>query len=182
MKIKNNNLGTDNRTINMSETDIHSEDEIPVKYGLPRYVQYCTRCVISNQRPSSVKEFENRPDAQKATIMFDDEGVCAPCRYADIKENKIDWEEREQELWALCQKYHSRNGSYDCIVPGSGGKDSAFTAHTLKYKYGMNPLTVTWAPHIYTDIGWQNFRNWIHIGGLDNALFLCMIRDIFESL
>ena len=56
-------------------------------------------------------------------------------------------------------------------MPGSGGKDSAFTAHILKYKYGMNPLTVTWAPHLYTDIGWHNFTNWMHVGGLDNILF-----------
>ena len=50
-------------------------------------------------------------------------------------------------------------------------KDSAYTAHILKYKYGMNPLTVTWAPHLYTDIGWKNFTNWMHVGGLDNILF-----------
>ena len=35
----------------------------------------------------------------------------------------------------------------------------------------MNPLSVTWAPHKYTSIGWQNFENWIHKGGLDNILF-----------
>lgn len=35
----------------------------------------------------------------------------------------------------------------------------------------MNPLTVTWAPHKYTDIGWKNFENWVHVGGLDNMLF-----------
>ena len=35
----------------------------------------------------------------------------------------------------------------------------------------MNPLTVTWAPHLYTDIGWKNFINWSHVGGLDNILF-----------
>ena len=40
----------------------------------------------------------------------------------------------------------------------------------MKYKYGMNPLTVTWAPHKYTEIGWKNFENWIHVGGLDNML------------
>ena len=56
-------------------------------------------------------------------------------------------------------------------MPGSGGKDSAYTAHILKYKYGMNPLTVTWAPHLFTDIGFKNFNNWMRIGGLDNLLF-----------
>ena len=35
----------------------------------------------------------------------------------------------------------------------------------------MNPLTVTWAPHLYTDIGWKNFQNWCHVGGFDNILF-----------
>ena len=35
----------------------------------------------------------------------------------------------------------------------------------------MNPLTVTWAPHLYTEIGWKNFQNWMHVGGLDNILF-----------
>ena len=35
----------------------------------------------------------------------------------------------------------------------------------------MNPLTVTWAPHLYTEIGWENFTNWMHVGGLDNLLY-----------
>ena len=35
-------------------------------------------------------------------------------------------------------------------------------AHILKYKYGMNPLTVTWAPHLYTDWGFRNFEAWVN--------------------
>ena len=38
-------------------------------------------------------------------------------------------------------------------------KDSAFVAHELKHKYGMHPLTVTWSPLKYTDIGWENLIN-----------------------
>jgi N-acetyl sugar amidotransferase len=34
----------------------------------------------------------------------------------------------------------------------------------------MNPLTVTWAPHLYTPWGWDNFQSWIHTG-FDNQLF-----------
>ena len=33
----------------------------------------------------------------------------------------------------------------------------------------MNPLTVTWAPNMYTTWGWNNFQKWIH-SGLDNYL------------
>lgn len=138
-------------------------------YGLPPEVKFCARCVISNQRPSSTVEFKNTPGQKKQTIAFDGEGVCAACRFADIKGTQIDWRERERQLIELCDRYRSKSGAYDCVVPGSGGKDSTFTAHILKYKYGMHPLTVTWAPHIYTDVGWRNFERWIH-SGLDNFL------------
>jgi len=143
--------------------------ELDVKYGLNPEVKFCKKCVISNQRPSSTVEFMN-DGKKKETIAFDDDGVCAACRYADIKDHEINWKEREEQLVKLCDEYRSKKGNYDCIVPGSGGKDSAFTAHILKYKYKMNPLTVTWAPHRYTAIGWENFQNWIH-SGLDNYLF-----------
>lgn len=139
------------------------------KYGLPAEVKFCKKCVISNQRPNSAVEFKHTKDSQKKTIFFDEHGVCDACRFAERKHQQIDWQERERELMALCDRYRSNNGSYDCLVPGSGGKDSFYTAHMLKYKYGMNPLTVTWAPHKYTEWGWRNFQAWIH-AGFDNYL------------
>ncbi|MFH1451537.1 MAG: N-acetyl sugar amidotransferase [bacterium] len=145
------------------------KEKLVAAYGLPLEVKFCKRCVISNQRPSSVVEFKNKAADNKPTIAFDEEGVCAACRYAEQKE-KINWMDREKELVELCDRYRSKDGSYDCIVPGSGGKDSSFTAHVLKFKYGMNPLTVTWAPHMYTEVGWQNFQHWIS-SGLDNMLY-----------
>jgi len=138
--------------------------------GLPSEVKFCKECVISNQRPNSELEFKNDESKKKSTIYFDENGVCSACHYSKIK-NKIDWKEREKKLKVLCDKFRTNNENYDCLVPGSGGKDSAYTAHILKYKYNMNPLTVTWAPHLYTQIGWENFTNWSHVGGFDNILF-----------
>ena len=140
-------------------------------YGLPSEVKFCKKCVISNQRPNSTVEFKSNVKDIKEVIDFDNEGICSACRYHEEKELNIDWEKREEILWKLCDKFRSKDGSYDVIIPGSGGKDSAYTSHLLKYKYGMNPLTVTWAPHLYTDIGWKNFQNWMHVGGLDNILY-----------
>lgn len=139
-------------------------------FGLPEEVHFCSKCVISNQRPSSTVEFGSQRTDRKATIAFEG-GICSACRYAEQKEQGIDWQEREARLIELLARYKRSDGRYDVIVPGSGGKDSAFTAHVLKYKYGMNPLTVTWAPHKYTDVGWRNFTNWMHEGGLDNILY-----------
>ena len=132
-------------------------------FGLPEDVVFCSKCVMSNQRPRSVVEFKNSSN-QKSGLNIDvNSSIYDACNYNETKK-KIDWKKRESELTELLDKYRKTNG-YDCVVPGSGGKDSAFTAHILKYKYGMNPLTVTWAPHLYTDIGWKNFDNWIKVGG-----------------
>ncbi|QQR38404.1 N-acetyl sugar amidotransferase [Devosia rhizoryzae] len=139
------------------------------KYGLPQHVQFCRKCVISNQRPNSAVEYKHTAQSKKTVIAFDEEGVCDACRNAERKQASIDWDRRRAELVALCDKYRSRNGSYDCLVPGSGGKDSFYQAWVLKYEFGMNPLTCTWAPHIYTDWGWRNFNRWIH-AGFDNYL------------
>ena len=139
-------------------------------YGLPEVVRFCKLCVISNQRPSSTVEFTHKLSDNKKTISFDEDGICDACRFNIQKHTVIDWDQRERDLEALLEKHRDKKG-YNVVVPGSGGKDSAYTSHILKYKYGMNPLTVTWAPHLYTQVGWENFQNWIHVGGLDNILF-----------
>ena len=117
-------------------------------------VKFCKCCTMSNQRPR---------------ITFDAEGICSACRYAEYKRTKIDWTERERELQVLCDEYRKGNGDYDVIVPSSGGKDSGFVAHQLKYKYGMTPLTVTWAPLKATEIGRKNLDAFID-SGFDNVL------------
>jgi len=121
----------------------------------PKEVKFCQKCVVSNQRPR---------------ITFDENGVCSACRYTYLKNNVIDWNKREQMLLELLDKHCSKDGSYDCVVPGSGGKDSSYVAHQLKYVYGMHPLTVTWAPFMYTDVGWQDYISFKD-HGFDNLLF-----------
>ena len=121
---------------------------------LPSEVRFCRKCVVSNQRPR---------------IVFDEEGVCSACRFAERKNHGIDWEAREKMLWDLCDTHRSTDGSYDVIVPASGGKDSGYVAHMLKHEYGMHPLTVTFSPFLYTDIGFKNFRAFTD-HGFDNLL------------
>lgn len=145
-------------------------DKLEAYFGLPKEVRFCSSCVISNQRPNSTVEFMNQRGEKKKTIGFADNGICDACTYQKEKAHQIDWKMREDQLVETLDKFRRKDGSYDVVVPGSGGKDSAYTSHILKYRYGMNPLTVTWAPHLYTDIGWKNFTSWIHEGGLDNIL------------
>jgi N-acetyl sugar amidotransferase len=146
------------------------KQKFEVKYGLPEEVVFCKRCVMSNQRPASTPEFKHTINSKKITLRIDEEGICDACRQAEIKEG-IDWKKREEELLVLLDRYRRNDGYYDCIVPGSGGKDSSFQAHVLKYKYGMHPLTITWPPIMYTDYGYRNFRRWIEVGGFDNLSY-----------
>lgn len=137
-------------------------------FGLPE-IKFCKLCVMSNQKPNAVVELKNI-DNKKEGMHINADGVCSACEYSVIKESKINWKEREEQLQDILSKYRKSSG-FDCVVPSSGGKDSSYVAHILKYKYKMNPLSVTWAPHIYTDIGWKNFQSHINVGGVDNILF-----------
>lgn len=166
-----------------------SEEKLEARYGLPKEVIFCKKCVMSNQRPSSTNEYMHRSSTKHLTLELDKDGICSACRVNEAKDKNIDWKKREKELLKLLAKYRSKDGSYDVLVPGSGGKDSAFQSHILKYKYNMHPLTVTWSPHLYTDIGWKNFQNWLHVGGFDNYLFTpnpkihrLLTRLAFENL
>lgn len=118
-------------------------------YSLPTDVKFCKNCTVSNQRPR---------------ITFDDSGICSACGFAKYKRTKIDWTQREKELQLLCDVHRKGNGDYDVIVPCSGGKDGSFVAHQLKHRYGMNPLTVTWAPLLATEIGRRNLDSFIQSG------------------
>ncbi len=108
---------------------------LQAKYGLPENVIFCKSCVMSNQRPASIPEFKHLPDRRGARyLQIDSEGICDACHHAIVKE-KIDWPTREQELIRLLDEHRRNDGSYDCLVPGSGGKDSAYQAHVLKLQH-----------------------------------------------
>ena len=139
------------------------------KYGLPLDVLFCTKCTMSNQRPSSTVEFKNVKGEKKRPITFDENGVCDACNFA-VKKKDIDWLSRKEQLQDLCDRFRRSDGRYDVVVPGSGGKDSVMAAHVLKYEFGMNPITITWPPAIYTGIGRENFDHWLD-GGFANYTY-----------
>ena len=90
-------------------------------------VKTCSKCLL--------------PETQE-TITFDGQGVCNVCRQHDYKKEKIDWVQRKKELDQLIEQ-HRGKGSYDCLIPFSGGKDSTFTLLHLVKNYKVKPLVVT---------------------------------------
>jgi N-acetyl sugar amidotransferase len=138
-------------------------------YGLPSKVIFCKKTLISNQRPSSAVEFTHNIRSKKKTLNIDKNKISDTWKYSRIKK-KINFKNREQQLMRLLDKHRGKYGKYDCIIPGSGGKDSCYATHILKYKYGMSPLTVTWPPILYTDYGKKNYFNWIRSCKVKNIL------------
>tara|TARA_A100001015_G_scaffold239553_1_gene272882 strand:+ start:5199 stop:6428 length:1230 start_codon:yes stop_codon:yes gene_type:complete len=141
-------------------------NKIEAYYGLPKKVVFCKKSLISNQRPNSSIEFQHSINSKKKTLKIDNNGISDSWKYSRVKK-KINFKIREKKLLKLLDRFRGK-GEYDCLVPGSGGKDSCYAAHILKYKYGMNPLTVTWPPILYTSYGKENFKNWLKTGNFHN--------------
>jgi len=93
----------------------------------------------------------------KPGVEFVD-GVCPACIRFEARSN-INWTVRQDYLKNLCNEHRKYDGSYDCIIPVSGGKDSFFQVYTLKHKFNMNPLLVCVTdPFTHTPEGTHNYK------------------------
>ena len=114
-------------------------------------MKYCSRCVQPDTRPN---------------VIFDDEGVCLPCRYAESL-NQVDWEKRKKELLDIVAwgKKTSTAG-YDCIIGVSGGKDSMRLALYARDELGLTPLLVSclYPPQQQSERGARNLANLMSLG------------------
>lgn len=103
-------------------------------------IKWCRTCVMPSSRPR---------------IVFDETGQCNACKWSFGPKKEIDWDARAKEFTEVVAA-HKRHPAYDCIVPFSGGKDSASIAHRLKYDAGLNPLLVCYGQLAWTDVGRRN--------------------------
>ncbi len=116
---------------------------------MSKKIFWCSSCLNMSTRPR---------------IAFDEAGRCNACVWTEEKKD-LDWSPRQDELSRLLNKYRSSNGSgFDCVVPVSGGKDGSYVAHTLKHKYGMNPLAITIRPALSLELGDENLKSFVESG------------------
>jgi len=135
--------------------------------------EVCTRCLMPNTRPETPLK----------------DGVCQACKNFDTK-SKVDWNERLKELRIICDRHRSKNGSWDCVLPVSGGKDSHSMVYWMKEVMEMNPLLITVGdPFNKTDAGLKNYRNIGETFNCDQILFSVspdlarrLIRRCFEEV
>lgn len=105
-------------------------------------IQWCRTCLMPSSRPR---------------VVFDATGQCNACTWAFEHKPRIDWEQRHADLRALAEEYSGHAGAWNCVVPFSGGKDSAAVAWKLR-DAGFRPLLVCYGQLIWTDIGRRNLH------------------------
>jgi len=99
-------------------------------------IRRCVKCVLPASYPF---------------IEFDEHGVCNKCREY-VSQRPIGRDALETEL----AKHRSKDGSPDCIVAFSGGRDSSYGLHLIKNELGMNPVAFTYDWGMVTDIARRN--------------------------
>lgn len=126
-------------------------------------MQYCNRCILPDSRPG---------------ITLDAEGLCSGCHGHDRKAAGIDWQQRENALLELADEARQRaRGTYDCIVPVSGGKDSWYQVAVAKRDLGLNVLAITWKTPGRTSLGQRNLDALVANLGVDHIDY-CISPDV----
>lgn len=110
-------------------------------------IEYCKKCILPNTRPN---------------LKILDNGICNACHSHELKKD-VDWAFRQKMWLDLIKKIKSKNRSWDCIIPVSGGKDSTWQVITC-LEYGLKPLCVTWKTPHRSKLGQQNLDNLISLG------------------
>ena len=65
------------------------EDQLEAYYGLPKHVQFCNECVMSNQKPNSCYEFEHTIKSIKKTMVIRTTAPAMPAMPATIRRTAI---------------------------------------------------------------------------------------------
>jgi hypothetical protein len=96
----------------------------------------CTRCILPETFPG---------------ITFDAEGVCSVCR--DYRPRQLYGSDL---LHQLADEHRSRDGSHDCVVAFSGGRDSSYMLHYVVQELGLHPVAYSYDWGMVTDLARRN--------------------------
>jgi len=119
-------------------------------YPDPLSIKRCTKCVLPETFPN---------------ITFDINGVCNFCNsYEPMVYKSID------ELMLHLAPYRSNDGSPDCLVGLSGGRDSCYGLHVVKEELNMNPIAYTYDWGMVTDAARRNISRMCGKLGVEHIL------------
>jgi glucosamine--fructose-6-phosphate aminotransferase (isomerizing) len=119
--------------------------------GRIKALQRCSKCLLPETFPF---------------IEYDESGVCNYCNNYTLKNQPKPIE----ELFDLVKPYRRSDGSPDCIVPYSGGRDSTYTLHVVRNVLKLNPIAFTYDWGMVTDLARRNIARVCGKLGVENIL------------
>jgi len=111
----------------------------------------CNRCLLPETFPF---------------IEYDEHGICNYCKHYTSKNDPKPIE----ELLDLVKPYRRSDGSPDCIVPYSGGRDSTYTLHVAKNVLKLTPVAFTYDWGMVNDLARRNIARVCGKLGVENIL------------
>ena len=114
-------------------------------------MNYCSVCLFP----------ESKPD-----LFIGNNGICDACISVDQKNSYNDeyYHQKDILFKNIIKNQKSKQSIYDCVVPVSGGKDSAYQLYVVKEIYKMKPLCVTFDQFDQTSTGDLNIKSMQNIG------------------
>lgn len=111
-------------------------DQFPINRIQINKLRRCTKCLLPETMPF---------------IEYDKYGVCNYCR--NYKKTEV---RGINALYEAVLPYRKKNGTPDCVVTFSGGRDSSYGVHLVKKVLEMNPVTYTYDWGMVTDLARRN--------------------------
>ena len=111
----------------------------------------CKKCILPKTMPY---------------IKFNVKGICNYCDNY-IRKNKT---KPKSEIFSLIKPYRKLENHRDCIIPFSGGRDSAFGLHLVVKELKMKPITYTYDWGMVTDLGRRNISRVCAELGIENIV------------
>jgi len=102
-------------------------------------IAYCKKCILPDRYPE---------------ISLDEQGICNFC-LAHSNRAVLGGE----ALAALVNSLKRSSSQYDCVVPVSGGKDSAFILHYAVKKMNLKAVAVNYDSGMQSDLAIENMKN-----------------------
>lgn len=136
--------------------------EHQIDFDKIKKIKRCARCILPETTPG---------------ILFDEKGVCNFCtNYQKIEVRG------EKALEKLVKKYRSTDGSPDCIIAFSGGRDSSYGLHYLVKKLKMHPVAVTFDWGMLSDIGRKNQALMLGKLGVQHVIVAANMKTAREDI
>jgi asparagine synthetase B (glutamine-hydrolysing) len=150
--------------------DIKNKDDYFEKKKLLEYnadkiskLKRCKKCILPVTFPH---------------IELDNKGVCNYCNnYVPKNQPKS-----IEELKKMVEPYRSKDGSLDCLVPFSGGRDSTYVLHFVKNVLELNPLAYTYDWGMVTDLARRNIARVCGKLGVENIIVAADIKMKRENI